>query len=467
MTQTHQQTDKDTWNVTSICPMDIQFGFPLGTQQNNPKSLLTLKRMNEFDESIHVDVTESLRVSDVFKGSEYVSITDDVSTMRLFRWHAKIEDKLNREYDVTLHVFPNHIAVAEIKLDHVPAENASELDSTALKQSELVLGKAQIVFNELMHKLAIELKNTHAIFDAKESAEKIYWPSRAIRLSKEQRAKSSTEAFLTEWLKDTHRPEDAAKIASSEKNESITWLKYVIVEPELAYKEVNDNLDNSSDEQSTENPIGKDVTQEVTGTANHQATDYRIETLILAQYCYSAQEKCNRKLRQAIEWAFQGENKKLDTEIQRAKRALETSRVQVKLHQVSVNECLRHLTRRKSHLVEDIFDCWDYSRLVDNGNAMLDLCADKISDSNSRQAKISASKTEYILIGISLFTVLDFVFFITQFSREAMANPTLDHNDGGPSGLLTMIADVPADTMFFAAVVIVGLIFLAYKKVKG
>jgi hypothetical protein len=437
MTENKIQANKPTWDVTSICPMDIQFGFPLGTTQDNSESISTLIKMSQLEPSIHSDINESVSASDVFKGSEYVSIADDVSTLRLFTWHAKIENQQGKLVEIIFHVFPNHIAVAEIELSNIAAASANELDKAALKETEFLLEKAQSEFNELLDMLASKLSNTNAIFDAKETSGKIYWPSRAIQLTQDQLSQKESKTLVADWLEDTHRPEDADLIFSGNKNESITWLKYVIVKEQ----------DNSEGKESKE--------------------DFRLETLILAQYCYSAQEKCNRKVRQAIEWAFKGESKKLENDIQRAKRALEKSRVLLKLHQVAVNECLRHLTRRKSRLIKDIFDCWEYKRLVDNGNAMLDLCADKISDSNSRQAKISASKTEYILIGISLFTVLDFFFFITQFSREAMANPTLDHNDGGPSEFLTMIADIPADTMFFAAVVIAGLIFITYKKVKG
>ncbi|MFQ3249370.1 MAG: hypothetical protein ACI9O6_001178 [Glaciecola sp.] len=437
MTEINLQANEQTWNVTTICPMDIKFGFPLGSTQDNTDSISTLIKMSQLDSAIRYDINESVSASDVFKGSEYVSIADDVSTLRLFSWHAKIANKNEKLVDVVFHVFPNHIAVAEIKLTNIAANSAKQLDRAALMETEFLLNKAQLVFNQVLDNLEEKLADTNAIFEAKESTGKVYWPSRAIQLSNEQLSQNESKAIVAEWLKDTHRPEDAELIFSGQKNESITWLKYVILE--------------CSD--SNENNTEKD--------------DYRLETLILAQYCYSAQEKCNRKVRQAIEQAFEGESKKLESEIQRAKRALERSRVLLKLHQVSVNECLRHLTRRKSWLIKDIFACWEYERLVDNGNAMLDLCADKINDSDSRQAKISASKTEYILIGISLFTVLDFFFFITQFSREAMANPTLDHNDGGPSEFLTMIADIPADTMFFVAVVIAGLIFVTYKKVKG
>ncbi|WP_412973287.1 hypothetical protein [Glaciecola sp. MF2-115] len=437
MTEINLQANELTWNITTICPMDIKFGFPLGSTQDNPDSISTLIKMSQLDSAIRYDINESVSASDVFKGSEYVSIADDVSTLRLFSWHAKIANKNEMLVDVVFHVFPNHIAVAEIKLTDIAANSAKQLDRVALMETEFLLNKAQLVFNQVLDNLEEKLADTNAIFEAKESTGKVYWPSRAIQLSNEQLSQNESKAIVEEWLEDTHRPEDTELIFSGQKSESITWLKYVILE--------------CSD--GDESNVEKD--------------DYRLETLILAQYCYSAQEKCNRKVRQAIEQAFEGENKKLESEIQRAKRALERSRVLLKLHQVSVNECLRHLTRRKSWLIKDIFACWEYERLVDNGNAMLDLCADKINDSDSRQAKISASKTEYILIGISLFTVLDFFFFITQFSREAMANPTLDHNDGGPSEFLTMIADIPADTMFFAAVVIAGLIFVTYKKVKG
>lgn len=425
MIEITEQPNKSMWDITTVCPMDFAFGFPLGATQNNAASIKTLKKIVELVPEIHIDITESVRSNELFSGSEYISINEDVSTIRLFRWECRIESST-----VVFHVFPNHIAVGEVKLTGLAADSADALDKLALKRSETLLTQAKNTVSSVMRRLEKELKSTNVIIGKNETIGKIYWPSRILQLSESDLSNQITKNIISDWLADTQRPNDDQKLISGEIKESITWLKYIMVD-------VN------------------------------KTSDYRVDALILAQYCYTAQEKCNRNLRQSIEWAFQGEKRKLESEIQRAKNSLEKSRMLVKLHQVSVNECLRHLTRRKSKLVKDIFACWEYDRLVNNGNLMLDLCADKISESNSRQAKISASKTEYILIGISLFTVLEFFFFITQFSREAMANPTLDHNDGGPSGFLSIVADVPADLMFFVAVMIAGLIFVVYKKVRG
>lgn len=425
MTETKNTQQSPLWNLLTICPLDIAFGLPLGFTKNSSEIIQLMNQIAEVEPSVRICNENGLQRQDSFAGAEYLSLEDDVSSVCLFIWRYE-----NGETSIKFHVFPNHIAIAEISLNNLPAESAMALDELALTQTKDHLDAANVAFSQMLEKLSKALSSSIAIFDKKEGTEKIYWPSRMLLLTGSETTESKRQPVIHDWLAETQRPGDSKRLINGDIKESMTWLKYIIV----------DAPDNE---------------------------DYRVDTMILAQYCYSAQEKCNRKLRQAIEWAFQGKKKKLESELQRAKRTLEKSRVISKLHNVEVNECLRHLTRPKRRLIKDIFACWEYERLVSNGEIMLDLCADKINESNSRQAKISAYKTEYILIGISLFTVLDFFFFVTQFSREAMANPTLDHNDGGPSSFLTIIANIPADLMFFVGVVAAGLIFIAYRKVKG
>ena len=93
MTDQNEYTENPTWDVTSICPMDILFGFPLGSTQNNPESNSILKKMSELQSNIKVDITESIRASEILKGSEYVSTENDVSTIKLFSWYETFENE--------------------------------------------------------------------------------------------------------------------------------------------------------------------------------------------------------------------------------------------------------------------------------------------------------------------------------------------------------------------------------------
>lgn len=421
------------WAVTTISPIDIAFSLPLGYAKDSEQTQAIITEIVEMVPSIDAILPKHAKQQGSFVDAEYLSLEQDVSSLALFTWAHDVKG-----HKVKFHVFPNSIAIAEVTLTQVYADDAQVLDDIVLEQTKTILDEAYTAFGSILTELEKTMSTSEATFVKGDTKAKVYWPSRTLILEEAQVKDPNRAPIIKDWLAETLRKSDAQRIIQGDIQHSMTWLKYIVV---------------GSSPQS-----GK-------GLSEYQ--QLCLDTMILAQYCYTAQEKCNRQLRQAIEWAFRGEKKKLESQLQRAKRSLEKGRVVSKLHSVEVNECLRHLNRKKRELIEDIFKCWEYERLVDNGNVMLDLCKDKINEANSRQAKISAYKTEYILIGISLFTVLDFFFFVTQFSREAMANPTLDHNDGGPSSFLTIIAEIPADLMFFIGIVAAGLIFITYKKVKG
>jgi hypothetical protein len=420
---------KPDWSIRSICPLDIGIAFPLGFAKNSDKIGALLERIKASEQNIVLPNEKDEKQKSAFAESHYLNVGGDTSTIRLFTWKF-----FSQGCDVYFHVFPNHIAIAEIHLVPIYENDPEQLDEKALELTRQLLERAFIEFSHVLKRLKDEMKDTDIEIDCSDKQAKAYWPSRALMLNRKQAMDSQRSGVIRHWLADTIQDKDADKIIEGKLNYSMTWLKYVLVD----------------------DPKEKLANQE-----------FCLNAMVVAQYCYTAQEKCNRNLRKAIELVFQSEKKKLEGELQKAKRSLEKERVASKLHKVTVNESLRLLQPKKRELIKHIFIGWEYGRLVDNGDTMLDLCADKISESNSRQAKISAYKTEYILIGISLFTVLDFFFFVTQFSREAMANPTLDHNDGGPSSFLTIIANIPADLMFFIGIVAAGLIFMAYRKVKG
>ncbi|MDT0594374.1 hypothetical protein [Glaciecola petra] len=421
------------WSVTTISPIDIAFSLPLGFAKDSDQTREIIAQIVELVPTINAVIPKHSKQLGSFVDAEYLSLEDDVSSLALFSWAHEVKGN-----KVKFHIFPNSIAIAEVILNQLYANDAQALDDLVLDHTKTILDEAYTEFDSILVELEKSLTNSEAIFDRSGAKAKVYWPSRSLILNEDQTKDVKRAPIIKDWLAETLRKSDAQRIINGEIQHSMTWIKYIVV-------------DSPSENGS--------------GFSEHK--QLCLDTMILAQYCYTAQEKCNRQLRQAIEWAFKGEKKKLESQLQRAKRSLEKGRVVSKLHSVEVNECLRHLNRKKRELIEDIFKCWEYERLVENGNVMLDVCKDKINEANSRQAKISAYKTEYILIGISLFTVLDFFFFVTQFSREAMANPTLDHNDGGPSSFLTIIAEIPADLMFFIGIVAAGLIFITYKKVKG
>ena len=97
-------------------------------------------------------------------------------------------------------------------------------------------------------------------------------------------------------MKDTQNQLDAQAIIAGDKDHSMTWLHYAIVDEEQAEE------------------------------------DNRVSTMILAQYFYKAQENCNRLLKQAIDSAYNSNNRTL------TEKRLSFARVVTRLHLIDLNE---------------------------------------------------------------------------------------------------------------------------------
>ena len=241
-------------------------------------------------------------------------------------------------------------------------------------------------------------------------------------LQRERLHNPALQNLLHEWLKDTGRPEDATDIINGTKDYSMTWLNYVTV-----------------------NPLEQ---------------DYRLETMVLAQYYYAAQEIRNRELKLAISAAYE------KTQLKVVEQLLSRTRVETRFHQIQYHEHLKLLTRPKRRLLRDILKGWEFEVLVANSERMIEVCSSRLEEADHKRRERSTVLTDLLLVTLSFFAVFELCLYLVEFSREMMSRPALDYTDDSTSFFLRFIASVDTDVMFGIGAGLTIMLILTYKVIK-
>jgi hypothetical protein len=351
---------------------------------------------------------------------EYEFISHDSWDHRLFIWRDETLDPT-----LSIHVFPNNIAIVVIEHSLDYFEDPEALESAAQKSANSQIKQCYSAFVNAINHLKTESTQVFFDFDNQMSlTPEIFWVSRALTLSGDDLSSESNKHLLTKWLSHTYKPEDSQNIISGKIDCSLTWLNYVIV----------------------------DLTS---------LKDERLDSMILAQYYYTAQERCNRLLKSAIDSAYNADNNK------QANEQLIRSRVITRLHQVDYHEHLKYLTQTKRKQVEDILKCWDFEQLTQNSQRMIEICSSKIEDTENKKREKSSLMTDLLLVALSFFTVFELSLYLTELSREMMSRPALDFNDDSRSFMLQFIAEIDTDVMFGSGFFLTLLLVVVYKIIKS
>ncbi|WP_078118403.1 hypothetical protein [Thiosocius teredinicola] len=403
--------------IKTLSPILVPFSFRTGTTDALDEYREFLRNIEDFDPALKVKAPPT-------GSQEYQNLSSDVRNLDIATWQDT-----NSEHDILFHVFPNAIAIVEITFRHMPVVSSEELEKQVQDRSRALIKASFQRFVELLK--ALRQSHPDPIFidpsthPANQKKVHIFWTSRALLLSQEQATSSAWKTIIDDWLALTQRPEDAAAITKGDLNCSMTWLNYVLV----------DSADG--------------------------AEDFRIETMVLAQYIYTAQAQCNLHLKQAISVAYTSDRPL------RAKTQLEESRVMSRLHQVTFNDHLGYMTRPKRKLLDEILESWEFEQLLDNGQRMIEVCTSRIEEASERQRERSSMLTDLLLVSLSFFAVFELSMNLTQFSREAMSRPTLDYNDDQPSFFLRLIAEIDTDIMFGFGVTATLLLVIVYRFLKS
>ncbi len=402
--------------VRTLSPIYIPLELKTGSNRSS-------REYQEFRQLLQHAFPQNIVPSSLSQSAEYETIESDSWENQLFCWRSS--DTAN---DLTIHVFPNNIGI--VAIDHKCADSSSSKATTVETdvQTEATEKITQVYaeFLQSLRDIATFSKASYFTL-ASDTLDplnpEIFWVSRTLLFNREF-LKVQHQPLIREWLEHTYRPQDAEDIISGKTDYSMTWLNYVVIDPE--------------DER-----------------------DERIDAMILAQYYYSAQEHCNKQLKQAIDDAYNS------TKNEAAQKLLSRSRVKSRLHQVDYHEHLKYLTRTKRRLLEEILRCWNYDQLTENGHRMIEVCSSKIEETENIKREKSALLTDLLLVALSFFTVFELSLYLTELSREMMSRPTLDFNDDTRSFMLQFIAEIDTDVMFGSGFFLTLLLVFIYKIIKS
>jgi hypothetical protein len=358
-------------------------------------------------------------------GKDYSAIDRDARDNRVLLW-CRPEDP-----GLKIHLFANSVAVLDITLPVDEGLTAEQLAKKCQQQTRQRCKEVYAEFYDDLKRLAALPDSRQLCFEPQqeekpeqEKKPELYWISRTLLIDKDKDSFSPEhEALLKDWLKDTQRPEDADDIIKGRIDYSLTWLNYAVVDQ-----------------------LGEE--------------DYRLSTMILAQYFYAAQAECNKQLRQAIDSAYH------DEKLSVSERKLSHSRVATRLHQVDYREHQKFLNRQKRQLLDEIMTDWDFQQLTSNSQLMIEICSSRLEEADNKKRERSTVMTDLLLVTLSFFAVFELSLYLTQFSREMMSRPALDYNDDRRSFFLEFIAGVDADFMFALGFGLTVALVLAYRKIK-
>lgn len=396
--------------IKTVTPFHAPLSIALGVDQSSNEYTALLNRIVE--SNAHCTPIHRADIE-----HDYDAIENDARDIRLLHWQSQQDSKLS------IHLFPNNVAIAELALTF-----DANLTSKQIAQQSQALTKAALedVYSEFISDLAA-FANLDKALRLGEVSEKlrVHWISRFLILTKEQLTHPSVQTLTSDWLKDTQNPLDAQAIIAGDKDHSMTWLHYAIVDEK------------------------------------HAEEEHRVSTMILAQYFYTAQENCNRLLKQAIDSAYNSNNRTL------TEKRLSFARVVTRLHLIDLNEHKKFLNRYKRKLLDSILASWDFDEVAANGQRMIEVCTARLDEADNKRRERSTVMTDLLLVTLSFFAVFELSLYLTEFSREMMSRPALDYNDENRSFFLEFIAEIDADVMFAFGFGLTFALVIIYKVIKG
>ena len=406
-------TNTDQIDFRTVTPVHIPISLKTGTDQASTEYRALMARVTAI-----LDPSGTAGETNQRAQADYEVIERDTRDIRLFTWQAEMEGGTLR-----LHVFPNNVGIAEAHFSLPFTTDAAALAKTAQERARAIAESAYPAFLAELRKIAAVAAQSCLRFeDLQDHEPKIYWTSRFIHASDEALKQKAWQELVGKWLQHTFRPSDAAELIAGKRAFSMTWLNYVV-------------------RHAADLPTCTD-------------------SMVLAQYYYTAQESRNAQLKEAIDAAYNGGR------VGDAEKKLAHSRVSTRLHQIDYHEHLKYLSRRKREMVEDILECWNFDDIVNNGQRMIEVCSARLEEAENKRRERSSVLTDLLLVTLSFFAVFELSLYLTEFSREMMSRPALDYNDENTSIFLRFIAEIDADVMFSLGFGLTLVLVLVYRHAK-
>ncbi len=412
--------------VVSITPVRSHLNLKPGVNELSPG-------YQDFLESIKaVPVDIDLEVQEFRSGKAYQSFDDDRNTLCLFRLS---EHLVEENAHIVAHVFSNTLTVVEITFDAVAGMDGDVLESHVQQHStRLTNDFYQQRLLPLLKKLPQAVKPAYlepvcgftGFKDMNQLSEtanvKQLWTARFLRVGREECSENAE--LITRWLEETPNPEHAAQILSGDRNHSMVWLNYVLVD-------------------EADKPL-----------------DYMIETMCLAHYFYAVQDICNSNLYRVISETH------LASATQQAEKVLSGVRSITRLHIATFHENGKYLARKKKSLLEQILGGWEFDDQVANSERLIEVCSSHLQDIHTKRAEKSSFYTDLILVAIGFISLFSLAITLSEYSRAYTASATLGYRDQTPSWMLNFIAAQETDSLLFVSFLSIFITFIVYIYVK-
>lgn len=441
-----------TRHFRTLSPLYSPLNVSLGIDQSSKKYCDMLAKLPEHNDNFVV-----IHTPQADNHYDYDQIDIDSRDNRLLLWQSPKIPELK------IHVFPNHIAVAELALSYTDDLSASEVQKCCQRETLAKLTEAYQSFSDDLMQ-AVEHEHEDLLHGEKlEATLNLHWISRTYIASKSDLSNVKNQHFITQWLKDTQRPQDARDIIQGKTRHSMTWLNYAVVMATNPEAVAHCSESSSQGNHDVSAVVLNENLREGCEPLNNKHDNYEsyIDTMILAQYYYTAQEKCNQLLKQAIDSAYSSSNLSV------AEKQLSTSRVLSRLHQIDFHEHQKYLNRFKRRLLNDILTCWDFEQLTENGLRMIEICSSRLQEADNKKRERSTIMTDLLLVTLSFFAVFELSLYLTELSREMMSRPALAYNDENSSFFLQLIAGIDIDIMFIFGFGLTMALILIYKRIKS
>ncbi|XBQ17111.1 MAG: hypothetical protein ABL308_04345 [Oceanicaulis sp.] len=329
------------------------------------------------------------------------------------------------EPEVRFHIYGSGVAIAEVRFDDVDAANG-DLEGWSQTESHKAYKGHVSAFCALLERMGRLTGDLLEGNPARCGEVEHGHTSRALVISEAERADPATAPLVQDWLKNTIRPEDAGDILAGEAHYSLTWLNYLIVEPD--------------------------------GEEGPKETQFLLSAMRIAQYFWSAQDWANESTRQIVADALTARRPR------RAEQSLLRARSRMQMLQIEYESLRAVLNRRKEKLVSEILDTWSIDALKANGAQLVELSSGKIKEISAARTRRSEFVTGLILFGIGAVAVLEAIFAAISFSREVMLRPALGYTDEQGSLLLRIIAAADSDFLLGSGLILILLLTVIYVR---
>lgn len=406
--------------LLAIAPIKIPLGVKQGVSDDDPNFKSLLQEICDNFPQIISQVDQS-------QEQEYAEIDRDTKSVKLFIWQP--------QNGIRFHVFRNFIAIAECEFSVSETDIPEDVEKKAQSDAKKIIEEQWLNFRQLVVAIEAKEKSKHQgqsgsllDFDLSKNSCEVSWITRTVVLEKQDISNPQWRLFVSDWLKNTIKPEDAEKLINGDIQYSITWMNYVIV----------------LDEQVPE----KD------------SIDYRLDAMMVAQYYYTAQDHCNKRLHKAIHQAYININTKV------AEHDLKLSRLSARMLAINYKESLKYFTRKKKNIVIDILNGWDYEDMVESGSKMIEVCSSRLEEVDRKRRERSSIVTDILLAAINFFLIFELCIVLIEYSREVMSRPALEFNDDRPSFLLRIIANIHTDYMLSFGLLFTIFMITLYIKDK-